>query len=49
MLKRNSNPTLLIALLVATLLIGMNTIVLQGVGATLQVGQTVTADFDFVD
>jgi uncharacterized protein len=26
---------------------GMNTIVLQGVGATLQVGQTVTADFDF--
>lgn len=26
---------------------GMNTIVLQGVGVTLQVGQTVTADFDF--
>ena len=26
---------------------GMNTIVLQGVGATLQVGQTVTANFDF--
>jgi uncharacterized protein len=26
---------------------GMNTIVLQGVGTTLQVGQTVTADFDF--
>jgi uncharacterized protein len=26
---------------------GMNTIVLQGVGAILQVGQTVTADFDF--
>ena len=26
---------------------GMNTIVIQGVGATLQVGQTVTADFDF--
>ncbi|NNM70634.1 MAG: MOSC domain-containing protein [Gallionella sp.] len=26
---------------------GMNTIALQGVGATLQVGQTVTADFDF--
>jgi uncharacterized protein len=26
---------------------GMNTIVLQGVGARLQVGQTVTADFDF--
>ncbi len=26
---------------------GMNTIVLQGVGATLRVGQTVTADFDF--
>jgi uncharacterized protein YcbX len=26
---------------------GMNTIVLQGVGATLHVGQTVTADFDF--
>ena len=26
---------------------GMNTIVLQGVGATLKVGQIVTADFDF--
>jgi len=26
---------------------GMNTIVLQGVGATLRVGQTVTVDFDF--
>ena len=26
---------------------GMNTIVLRGVGAILQVGQTVTADFDF--
>jgi len=26
---------------------GMNTIILQGVGATLQVGQTVTAEFDF--
>ncbi|HEY8887960.1 MAG TPA: MOSC domain-containing protein, partial [Gallionella sp.] len=26
---------------------GMNTIVLQGVGAILQVGQIVTADFDF--
>lgn len=25
----------------------LDTIVLQGVGATLQVGQTVTADFDF--